>query len=68
MTACPICRSRGFYLKDPDDEYETFEFDLKEDSPVFREDNRPTFASDTLGKEEIFCEQCAWHGKFAELK
>ena len=68
MTACPLCKSKSFYLKDPEDEYEIFEFALKEDSPFFREGNKPTFVSDKLGKEEIYCEQCAWHGKFEELK
>jgi len=26
---CPFCGCQSFYLKDPDDEYETYEFDLE---------------------------------------
>jgi hypothetical protein len=68
MMACPKCKSEHFYLKDPDDEYEIFEFALEDESPVFREGNRPPFIGNQLGEKEIFCEQCAWHGKFEELK
>jgi phage FluMu protein Com len=27
---CPVCGSLNFFVKDPDDEYETFEFELKD--------------------------------------
>ena len=34
---CPYCSSRNFYLKNPDDEYETYEFDFREGKVVFLE-------------------------------
>jgi hypothetical protein len=32
---CPVCGSLNFFVKDPEDEYETHEFELKGDSVVF---------------------------------
>ena len=32
---CPVCGSLNFFVKDPDDEYETFEFELKDATIVF---------------------------------
>jgi hypothetical protein len=65
---CPICGSLNFFVKDPDDEYETFEFKLKDATIVYNseadESDSPEVKSDT----EIFCEKCSWHDKFQELK
>ena len=65
---CPVCGSLNFFVKDPDDEYETHEFELKDDNAVFdpeaEEFNSPDLKTDT----EIFCEKCTWHDKFEELK
>ena len=32
---CPICGCEKFYLKDPDDEYETYEFELSDGEVAF---------------------------------
>ena len=32
---CPVCGSLNFFVKDPDDEYETHEFELKGQDVVF---------------------------------
>ena len=65
---CPVCGSLNFFVKDPDDEYETHEFELKDDNAVFdpeaEESNSPDLKTDT----EIFFEKCTWHDKFEELK
>jgi len=65
---CPVCGSLNFFVKDPDDEYETFEFELKDAKIVYNseadESDSPEVKSDT----EIFCEKCTWHDKFQELK
>lgn len=56
---CPVCGSLNFFVKDPDDEYETFEFELKGDGVIFTpgaaESGSPEVNSDT----EVFCEKCA---------
>jgi RNase P subunit RPR2 len=64
---CPVCGSINFFVKDPADEYETYDFELKGDSVVFN----PGAAD--LGLEikpdtEVFCERCSWHDRFQELK
>jgi len=30
---CPVCSCANFYIKDPEDEYETYEFELKDGQP-----------------------------------
>ncbi len=32
---CPVCGSQKFFLKDPADEYETYEFELKDGQAKF---------------------------------
>jgi hypothetical protein len=65
---CPVCGSLNFFVKDPDDEYETYDFELKSEEVAFNreaaESNRPEMKSDT----EVFCEKYSWHDKFQELK
>ena len=64
---CPVCGSLNFFVKDPDDEYETYDFELKGDSVVFNQAaaaGKPEVEADT----EVFCERCSWHDKFQQLK
>lgn len=61
---CPVCGCLSFYLKDPDDAFETHEFDLKAGEPAFQSGSIEMLNDDT----EAFCNTCAWHGRFAELK
>ena len=61
---CPVCGCLEFYVKDPDDEYETYEFELREDKAVAQSDDCPEIKDNT----ESFCNKCAWHGEFKELQ
>ena len=64
---CPVCGSLDFFVKDPDDQYETFDFELKGESVVFKPEaaeSNPEVKPDT----EVFCERCSWHDKFQQLK
>ena len=61
---CPVCGCLEFYVKDPDDEYETYEFELREDKVVAQSDDCPEIKDNT----ESFCNKCAWHGKVKELQ
>ena len=65
---CPTCGSRKFFVKDPDDEYETYEFECRGDRihPDAAADGEdpPAIDADT----ETFCDTCAWHGAFGTLK
>ena len=65
---CPLCGCEKFYIKDPDDEYETYEFGWRDGNVEFSTDvdasDCPEFSDDS----EIFCDQCSWHGDTKELK
>ncbi len=64
--ACPICGSDRFYVKDPEDEYDTFEFTLVDGNPVF-DQGWPDFISPDDREFQAYCDTCIWHGKFQEL-
>lgn len=61
--ACPICKSDQFYVKDPDDEYETVEFEYRDGKIAITEADSDAVVDDITEKREIFCQRCAWHGK-----
>lgn len=61
---CPACGCLSFYVKNPDDEYETYEFDLKGGNIVFHAEADGHLKDET----ETYCNKCAWHGQFRELK
>jgi len=67
---CPVCGSLNFFVKAPDDEYETYDFELKGEEVAFNpeaaESNSPKVKSDS--DTEVFCEKCSWHDKFQKLK
>jgi hypothetical protein len=65
---CPYCRSRNFYLKDPDDGYETHEFDLREGKVVFLEKEEAPPSLPLEKDTTIFCSRCAWRGRMEDLK
>jgi hypothetical protein len=64
--ACPFCGCEHFYVKNPDDEYDTCEFDFKDGEIVLTreaDDFKPEFTDTTVS----YCNNCAWHGKLEEL-
>ncbi len=63
---CPACGSQSFYVKSPDNKYEMYEFDFVDEEIVFRESESDPPKID--GEIEIYCNDCAWHGKLGELK
>ena len=65
---CPVCGSLNFFVKDPDDEYETFEFELKDAKIVYISEADETDSPAVKADTEVFCEKCSWHDKFQELK
>lgn len=66
---CPICGCKQFYVKNPDDEYDIYQFECKEGKVCFDTDMEDDSYTPEIGKEtETFCNDCAWHDKFDELK
>ena len=65
---CPVCGSLNFFVKDPDDEYETYEFELKGEEVVFDPGTGESERAEVKNDTEVFCEKCSWHDRFQELK
>jgi hypothetical protein len=65
---CPFCGCQRFYTKDATDEFETYGFDCQTGEICFdagiEESNTPDLNDDT----HIYCDQCAWNGRFKEIK
>ena len=64
---CPLCGCETFYVKDPDDEYETYEFECVNGKVVFASEDSGSEYPEIKEKTETFCNRCAWHGEFVEL-
>lgn len=60
---CPVCGCDKFYVKNPDDEYEIYEFECKGDEVVFIDE-----ACELCEDTHTYCDQCAWHGDYSALK
>ncbi len=57
---CPVCGSVAFYVKDPEDEFETHEFTLTEGRAVCAD---PSTAPIVAAAAESRCGRCTWHGR-----
>ena len=68
MMKCPMCGCQKFFLKDPDDEYEVFPFDVSKGEVHFDADVDTDDAPKVDDKTETYCEDCAWHGKLDDMK
>ena len=64
---CPLCGCQQFFLKDPDDAFETHEFSVASGEVRFDADGLPPLHG-VQAETETFCNKCSWHGKFQELK
>ncbi len=65
---CPLCGSLRFYVRDPEDEYELYEFDLERGEVVFDPETNEAELPEILEDTETYCNKCAWHDKFKTLK
>jgi len=65
--ACPLCGCDRFYVKNPEDEYETFEFDLKNGEVHFTSEEAQSDCPEIREDTETYCDNCAWHGKRKEI-
>jgi hypothetical protein len=65
---CPFCGSQSFYVKNPEDQYEVYEFDLQGGQVQFKSGEDSGIPPDIGDETETYCGLCAWHGKFNALK
>jgi hypothetical protein len=64
---CPLCGCQDFFVKDPDDEFETREFSVAGGDVRFSTDTPDAPAPQVQETTETFCNRCSWHGKLQEL-
>ncbi|MBT3311159.1 MAG: hypothetical protein HN737_04235 [Desulfobacterales bacterium] len=67
QSKCPVCNCTKFYVKNPDDEYETYEFECRDGEICFDEDVDEDCPAVIEGTE-TYCNACAWHDKFDKIK
>ncbi len=65
---CPYCGCQRFYIKDSTDEFETYGFDCQSGHVYFDPGLGESVLPDVTDDSHIFCDQCAWNGKFKEIK
>jgi hypothetical protein len=65
---CPVCGCEKFHVKNPDDEYDIYEFECRDGEVCFEadmeNDDCPTIDDGT----ETYCNKCAWHDKLDKIK
>lgn len=65
---CPDCGATRFYVKDPEDQYNIFEFDLTEEGVIHFDEPSEPDTIEVVEETETYCDRCAWHDKFSTLK
>lgn len=65
---CPDCGCERFYVKDPTDQYNLFEFDLIDGVIVPIDKESEANHLEVQEETETYCDKCAWHDKFESLK
>ena len=64
---CPKCRCETFFVKDPDDEYNYFQFSCVDGEIEFASEVDASEVPEVHSETEAYCVQCAWHGRFDVL-
>ncbi len=66
---CPICGCTNFFVKDPEDQFEIYKFNLNEDGEIcFEETINPDSYPQIRPDSSVYCDECAWNGRFSELQ
>lgn len=64
----PVCGCEQFYVKDPDDEFEVYEFECRQGEICFDEATDPGQCPEVDDRTEIFCNAYAWHGMLENIR
>jgi hypothetical protein len=65
---CPICGCQEFFVKDPDDDFETYGFSVASGNVRFSADAEDPAPPAVQEATETYCNRCSWHGKLQDLK
>jgi hypothetical protein len=68
IAKCPICGCEEFYVKDPEDEFEIYDFRCKDGKIFFDEKIEKEKIPDIKDETETHCNRCKWHDKLEKLK
>jgi hypothetical protein len=66
--ACPICNSGEFLVKDPDNSFDFWEFDVSNGRISFDDEDAADEAPEMTDDREVYCRRCSWHGKIETIK
>lgn len=66
--ACPVCKSNYFYVKDPGDPFEIYEFEYINDGMQFVYPEAAANAPEIKEDSEIYCQRCSWHGNTSKVR
>ena len=64
QSKCPACGCMQFYVKNPEDEYDIYEFECRDGEVCFEEGLDADDCPEVTDGTETFCNACAWHDKF----
>lgn len=65
--ACPVCRCEKFYIKNPQDSFETREFEYKNGQINYTDEDGDAPDLEVTQECEIYCQRCAWHGPVKQM-
>ena len=65
---CPICGCEEFYVKDPEDDYETYEFCCEDGEICFKPEIAEEKLPEIQDESVTHCNRCSWHDKLEKLK
>lgn len=68
QSTCPVCGCRQFHVKNPDDAYDTYEFECEDGEICFDEALDADECPEITAATETYCNQCAWHDRFDKIK
>lgn len=65
--ACRLCGAKRFYIKNPDDAWETWKFEKKGDEIKWLLDEDQDEPPPLTAETQIFCDNCVWRGQFKDI-
>lgn len=65
---CPDCGCTHFYVKDPDDQFNISEFEVLDMQVIYCGEEADGGHIPVADNTETYCDKCAWHDTFGNLK
>lgn len=65
---CPVCGAKEFFVKDPEDAFSSFEFEIIGGQVVFADAGQAEETPEISEATETYCTGCTWHDRMEKLK